>query len=145
MVSDTNIIAKNSVNVCEERQSFEGGLQKLINTTFWNWKLWKMSSWYSKDESQNYLQIKCGNHFKNNNSSKWWREENSNPKQCLVENQSKAASWNIKFGHSDSAPNEFKNEKPNGSKQWSKENGEQKINHDQPIDVLSNPSFPAFL
>lgn len=34
IVTDTNIIAKNSVNVWEERQSFEGALQKLIRITF---------------------------------------------------------------------------------------------------------------
>lgn len=34
IVNDTNIIAKNNVNVCDERHSFEGGLQKLISTTF---------------------------------------------------------------------------------------------------------------
>lgn len=36
MVSDTNSIDRNNVYVCDDRQSFDGGLQQLIKTNFCN-------------------------------------------------------------------------------------------------------------
>lgn len=38
IVNDTNVMAMKSVNVCDDRHSFDGGLQKLIKTIFYTQK-----------------------------------------------------------------------------------------------------------
>lgn len=79
IVSETNIIARNNVNVCDDLHSFDGCLEKWINTIFCERQFLRLTflkfAYDFNNKKSNYFKIERGNHFDDYNCCNCWRKE----------------------------------------------------------------------